>query len=187
MSLGPEMLPGNSPELWGPWYIFPLEIALFLTGLFIVAFVGRHVVDRIIQRTRTAGTRIDFADMQAFKGHINESEVVEGYQWLADNTKGDATVLAWWDYADAIAEVGHRKVVIKGASREIKGTIENMHRHPWSWIKYALWYPFESEERVRDVTNFFVAENETESIEVAGKYNADYVLVLYPWDIYKLK
>ena len=123
--------------------------------------------------------------MQSLKRHISESEVVEGYKWLANNTEGDATVLAWWDYAKGIQTLSHRKVVIKGASRDIKDTIEGMHRHPWTCIKYNLWYPFESEEKVKDVANFFVAENETEAIEVVRKYNANYVLVLYPWDIHK--
>lgn len=113
--------------------------------------------------------------------------MVEGYKWLANNTEGDATVLAWWDYADAVEEVSHRKVVIKEASRDIKDTIESMHRHPWSWIKYALWYPFESKEKVRDVATFFSTENELESIEIARKYNADYVAVLYPEDVYKFR
>lgn len=183
MSLGPELL--NDPNAWGPWYYFPLAIFLFLSVLFVVGFVERHIVDGIIQKFRNATTWADFTNMQSLKRHISESVVVEGYKWLANNTEGDATVLAWWDYANGIQTLGHRKAVIKGASRDIKDTIEGMHRHPWTWIKYNLWYPFESEEKVKDVANFFVTENETEAIEVVRNYNANYVLVLYPGDIYK--
>jgi len=37
------------------------------------------------------------------------------------------------------------------------------------------------------VANFFIVENETESIEIAREYNAAYVLVAYPSDVYKLE
>lgn len=58
---------------------------------------------------------------------------------------------------------------------------------PWRENEYELWYPFESEDKVRDVADFFVTENEMESIEIARKYNANYVVVLYPWDVYKFR
>ena len=37
------------------------------------------------------------------------------------------------------------------------------------------------------VANFFIAENEAESVEIAREYNADYVLVAYPFDVYNFK
>ena len=48
-----------------------------------------------------------------------------------------------------------------------------------------MWYPYESEDKVRDVANFFIAENPDESIRIARKYGANYVLVVYPYDIWK--
>jgi len=37
------------------------------------------------------------------------------------------------------------------------------------------------------VANFFILENEAEAIEIARKYNVDYVLVAYPSDVYNFK
>ena len=48
-----------------------------------------------------------------------------------------------------------------------------------------MWYPCESEDKVRDVANFFIAENSNESMSIARKYGADYALVVYPYDIWK--
>lgn len=47
--------------------------------------------------------------MQALEWQIQDPKSLEGYQWLANNTQDNSTVLAWLDYADAIKEVGHRK------------------------------------------------------------------------------
>jgi uncharacterized membrane protein len=49
---------------------------------------------------------------------------------------------------------------------------------PWRKIEYRLWYPYESEEKVSDVADFFVTQNVTESREIARKYGASYALVL---------
>ena len=135
------------------------------------------------------GMWLEFNNLEAVKWHIGGPEAEEGYQWLANNTEDDATVLAWWDYADGIQALSHRKVVIEEASENIKDTIApyNSPMRPWRKIEYELWYPFESEDKVRDVADFFVTENEMESIEIARKYNANYVVVLYPWDVYKFR
>ena len=45
MSLGQPLY--DNPDLWGPWYVFPLAIALFLTGFFILAFAERRLFDGI--------------------------------------------------------------------------------------------------------------------------------------------
>jgi len=131
------------------------------------------------------GMWLNFCDKQSLKWEIQDENAYDGFSWLSNNTKEGETVLAWWDYADGIEKIGHREVVIREASREIKETISGMHEYPWSWIEYELWYPFESEDKVRDVANFFIAENSNESIRIARKYGADYVLVVYPHDIWK--
>ena len=128
-----------------------------------------------------AGMRLEFDGMQSLDWLMSDSKAVEGYQWLANNTERDATVLAWWDYADGIEKIGHRGVVISEASREIKDTIAGYADpgKPWHKIEYALWYPFESDEKVRDVAGFFISENVTSAKELARKYSANYALVMF--------
>lgn len=127
-----------------------------------------------------AGMRLEFDSMQSLDWFMSDPKAVEGYQWLANNTEGDATVLAWWDYADGIEKIGHRGVVISEASESIKQTIGgySIPGKPWTKIEYRLWYPYEKEEKVRDVASFFVSENVTSAKEIARKYGANYVLVM---------
>ncbi len=127
-----------------------------------------------------AGMRLEFDGMQSLDWFLSDSKAVEGYKWLANNTERDATVLAWWDYADGIEKIGHRGVVINEASRKIANTIGGYadSGKPWHKIEYALWYPFESDEKVRDVAGFFISENVTSAKEIARKYGANYVLVM---------
>ncbi|VVB62793.1 Uncharacterised protein [uncultured archaeon] len=127
-----------------------------------------------------AGMRFEFDGMQSLDWFMSDSKAVEGYQWLANNTERDATVLAWWDYADGIEKIGQRGVVINEASRKIENTIAGYvdPGKPWHKIEYALWYPFESDEKVRDVAGFFMSENVTSAKEIARKYGANYVLVM---------
>jgi len=114
-----------------------------------------------------------------------DQELREGFLWIANNTPSDARVLVWWDYAYGVVEIGHRDVVIREASREIRWTIAGMRKYPWSWIAYELWYPFESDEKVRDVGLFFTAEKSSDAIGIARRYGADYVFVVYPDDVMK--
>lgn len=127
-----------------------------------------------------AGMRLEFGSLQSPDWILRDSKAVEGYQWMANNTESDATVLAWWDYADGITGVAHRQAVIAEASREIRNTIGGYTdpSKPWHKIEYALWYPFEPEERVRDVADFFISDNPTSAMQIAEKYGADYALVM---------
>ena len=127
-----------------------------------------------------AGMRLEFDSMQSLDWFMSDPKAVEGYQWLANNTERDVAVLAWWDYADGIEKIGHRGVVINEASRKIKNTVAGYAEpgKPWHKIEYALWYPFESDEKVRDVAGFFISENVTSAKEIARKYGANYVLVM---------
>jgi asparagine N-glycosylation enzyme membrane subunit Stt3 len=127
-----------------------------------------------------AGMRLEFDSMQNLDWFLSDSKAVEGYQWLANNTEKDATVLAWWDYADGIEEIGQRRSVINEASKGIANTIAGYQdpKKPWHKIEYALWYPFESDEKVRDVAGFFISENATSAKKVAQKYGANYALVM---------
>ncbi len=127
-----------------------------------------------------AGMRLEFDGMQSLDWFMSDSKAVEGYQWLANNTDRDATVVAWWDYADGIKKIGQRRVVINEASKRIENTIAGYADpgKPWHKIEYALWYPFESDEKVKDVADFFISENVTSAKEIARKYEANYVLVM---------
>jgi len=133
----------------------------------------------LVLASALVGMRLEFEGMQSLDWFMSDSKAVEGYQWLANNTERDATVLAWWDYADGIEKIGGRGVVINEASRRIKNTIGGYTYpgKPWHKIEYALWYPFESDEKVRDVADFFVSEDGTSAKEIAQKYGADYALV----------
>ena len=127
-----------------------------------------------------AGMKLEFDSMQSLDWFMNDPKAVEGYQWLANNTESDATVLAWWDYADGIEKIGKRDVVISEASKGIKNTIAGYQdpNKPWHKIEYALWYPFESEDKVGDVSDFFLSDNATSAKEIAGKHKASYALVM---------
>jgi len=63
---------------------------------------------------------LEFNDLEAVKWLIGGPEAEEGYNWLANNTESGTTILAWWDYADGIQAISHRKLVIKEASENIK-------------------------------------------------------------------
>ena len=126
------------------------------------------------------GMRLEFDSMQSLDWVLKDSKVVEGYQWLANNTENETVVLAWWDYADGIKEIGNREVVINEASRNIQNTVGGYadSGKPWHKIEYALWYPYESEEKVNDVASFFLSENATSAGEIAQKYGANYALAM---------
>jgi len=126
------------------------------------------------------GMRLEFDSMQSLDWFMNDPKALEGYRWLANSSEDYATVIAWWDYADGIEEISHRKVVINEASKSIEKTIAGYadSAKPWHKIEYALWYPFESDERVKDVADFFLSENATSAKEIAGKYKATYTLVM---------
>jgi len=164
---------------------------LSLLGI-IMGFMARRIIiwlaiAVVVVFLAFFGMWLDFNESQhaIINWLINDQELKEGFLWIAENTASDARVLVWWDYADGVVEIGHRDVVIREASREIKWTIAGMHKYPWSWIAYELWYPFESEEKVRDVGRFFIAENSSAAIDIARKYGADYVFVVYPDDVMK--
>lgn len=150
-------------------FIFWLSIALVI--VFLVFF----------------GMWMDFNETQSsiLRWMRSDQGLLDGLFWIADNTGSDVVIIAWWDYGVGIEEISHRRVVISETSREIKWTIAGMRKYPWSWIEYELWYPFESDERVRDVGRFFSAEDASEAIEIARKYGSEYVFVVYPDDIMK--
>jgi len=104
-----------------------------------------------------AGMWVEFSSLQAYEPSVQNPESLIGYHWLANNTEDNATVLAWWDYADGIKEIGNRKPVINEASENIKQTIAGYSTpgKPWRKIEYGLWYPYEPEEKVKDVATFW--------------------------------
>lgn len=126
------------------------------------------------------GMYLEFSSMQSLDWLMKDPKAMEGYQWLGNNTEKNAVVLAWWDYADGIEKIGDRRVVIREASQEIKNTIAGYAdaTKPWRKIEYALWYPYESDEKVKDVADFFVSENATDARQIAAKYGATYALVM---------
>jgi asparagine N-glycosylation enzyme membrane subunit Stt3 len=140
-------------------------------GLAVIALV---VVGALV------GMRLEFDSIQSPDWILRDSKAVEGYQWLANNAENDAVVLAWWDYADGIRQIGNRGVVINEASKSIQNTIGGYtdSGKPWHKIEYALWYPYESEEKVNNVASFFLSENATSARKFAQKYGANYALAM---------
>ena len=140
-------------------------------GIVAVAILAIAIIGMQLEFCTT--TKVEIIDENAY----------DGFSWLSNNTKEGETVLAWWYYSGAIEQIGHREVVIRAAPRGV--AIWGRCIYPPSWIRHELWYTVESEDKVRDVANFFIAENSNESISIARKYGADYVLVVYPQDIWK--
>ncbi len=134
----------------------------------------------IVVAAALLGMYLEFSGMQSMDWFLKDSKAVEGYQWLANNTEKNAVVLAWWDYADGIEKIGNHGVVIREASKEIRNTIAGYEdaTKPWHKIEYALWYPYESDEKVKDVADFFLSENATSAKQIAAKYRATYSLVM---------
>jgi len=179
-------------EHWTGWCPRKQKIQMASRTCFLSEEKNMESQKRTISRTKgmaaivlvvvaaLAGMRLEFDSMQSLDWVLKDPKAVEGYQWLANNTESDAVVLAWWDYADGIEKIGHRGVVIKEASEKIKNTIAgySVPGRPWHKIEYALWYPYEPDEKVKDVAAFFVSENSTSAKEIARKYGANYALVM---------
>lgn len=175
--------------------VFRIFYALYL-NVILVGFNKEWMVRKIIFWLSIAavivflvffGMWMEFNETQRsiLRWMSNDQKIADGLSWIAENTGGDAVIVAWWDYGVGIEELSRRRAVISEASREIRWTIAGMRRSPWSWIEYELWYPFESEEKVKDVGRFFTAEDASEAIGIARKYGAEYVFVVYPDDIMK--
>ena len=105
-------------------------------------------------------------------GHVISQNTYDAIQFLGATNA--TNVLSWWDYALEIKIAG-KDPVINYASENIK----------WTVARPSVIEEYDSEEKVRDVANFFVYENEEESQEIAIKYNANYIFVHYPWDLWK--
>ncbi len=122
--------------------------------------------------------------MQSLDWFMSDPQALEGYQWLANNTESDATVLAWWDYADGIEKIGHRGVVINEASRENQEYDCRLldARKALEKIEYGSWYPYEDDEKVRDVANFFVLRTRQSQWISPENMVRGYALVMYPDD-----
>ncbi len=109
---------------------------------------------------------------ESTSGHAISQDTYDAIQFL--KATDTSNVLSWWDYA-LETKIAGKEPVINYASENIK----------WTVARPTAIEEYDSEDKVRDVANFFVYENEEESQEIARKYNADYIFVHYPWDLWK--
>lgn len=86
--------------------------------------------------------------------------------WLDDNA-GDATVLAWWDYAAPLSDHTDVEPYLEGPSRNIEQFIDDPERvRTWT-----------DPEDVAQVATFLLAESPEAALESIGASGFDYVLV----------
>lgn len=95
------------------------------------------------------------------------SSLVGSLDWIKNNTPPDATIIAWWDYGHSIRGYTGRNVVAVNPSKSI--------------YPNTLWRPerfkvFDSDEKIRDISNVLIGTNEIDIRGIMTKYNATYIL-----------
>jgi len=116
-------------------------------------------------------------------------EELKPYLWIRENIQGK-NIISWWDYGKKIEKIGLANPIVKyPSSTLVKGeSIAGL-------IKKEILpseIPAEEEAKVSDVSRFLTTTNETESICIAKKYEAEYALIskhdllTYYWFEYQL-
>ena len=90
-----------------------------------------------------------------------------GLSWINSSTPENATVLSWWDYGHMIKAIGERNVIVRNPSHEILNSVADP-----SSIK-----EFDSNQKIVDVASALTTTNQSETVQIMGKYNATYILI----------
>jgi asparagine N-glycosylation enzyme membrane subunit Stt3 len=96
-----------------------------------------------------------------------DPDMVPVLDWILNNTAQNATIVAWWDYGHSIRGYTGRNVIAVNPSKSI--------------YPNTLWRPenfkvFDSDQKIADLSNVLIGDNENQTKELMGKYNASYIL-----------
>lgn len=99
-------------------------------------------------------------------GYFDE-QMMTGLNWINSSTPENATFLCWWDYGNMIKAVGERNVIVRNPSHEIINSVADP-----SSIK-----EFDPNEKIVDVSSALTTTNQSETVQIMGKYNATYIMI----------
>jgi len=99
----------------------------------------------------------------------------EPYNWINSNLEKDSNIMMWWDFGDWIEAAGMNPIV-KGPSESIMDTVSGC-AYPNSLSCLEAQKNLESDEEIKDVSDFFTSEDMNESLCIAYKYDIDYVFI----------
>jgi hypothetical protein len=94
----------------------------------------------------------------------------DALDWVKENTPENATFLNWWDYGHMIVAVAEREAIVTGPSPETLYVIANPDFEPPEYSDH---------QAVVDVAEAFATSNETETVKIMEKYDADYAYLSY--------
>jgi len=120
--------------------------------------------------------KIEFKNKTA-NFYLSDKKILLGFDFL-QTLPSDAVIVSWWDHGAMIEAIGKRKAIIKGPYEKLvisKG-IGTKGLKGYSFFKY------ESPEKIVDTANLFLSSDEQKAIMIMKKYNANYILVVYPED-----
>ncbi|MFH1834622.1 MAG: hypothetical protein ABH851_00370 [Methanobacteriota archaeon] len=100
-----------------------------------------------------------------------DESLKDGLDWIIENTSEGVVFLSWWDYGHMIRGYAKRQVVVYAPSSSILKTLANKD---WDPIVQG---EFSSQEKIRDVGEALLTEDSSKTLEVMGKYGAEYLLV----------
>ena len=94
-------------------------------------------------------------------------EMRPALDWIRANTTLNDTVVAWWDYGHAIRGYAGRDAAIYMTSKNFVDTIADRNKSGRPW---------ESEEKVRTVSEILLSQDETQLRQGMSYFNASYIL-----------
>jgi hypothetical protein len=94
-------------------------------------------------------------------------EMRPALDWIKGNTSSNDTVVSWWDYGHEIRGYTGRDSAIYMASKNLVNTMADRNKEGRPW---------ESEEKVRAVSNILLAQNETQLRQGMAGFGAKYIL-----------
>ena len=99
----------------------------------------------------------------------------EPYNWMKNNIKPNSKVMMWWDFGNYIENFGLIPIV-KNPSKSIIDTTRACH-YPDTIECLHSQKNLESDEKIKDVSDFFASSDLNKSLCIAYKYNADIIFI----------